>query len=272
MPCLRLLNARNHPLPLLRLSPVDDATLWWQVLANCRKTLTLLRPRLDDTGAPWLPSPYWNAVLECVPELAQNVETPAILNAAPIEQCCSQSELLIALANARATEVPASLTPIWESVQFAANVARQRLSRQAPGIHEGIVQSADLLAELQNRFGPNRTWSVSRLNTYGKCPALFFGECVLKLEPRPDPDEGLDSRQRGSLMHAVMEELYAVLKSEGLAPRPEHREAILAHLDERAGKIYATAPARYGFRPDALWGYEQAEILRMLRSAGRLGM
>ncbi|MGZ5149686.1 MAG: PD-(D/E)XK nuclease family protein, partial [Burkholderiales bacterium] len=50
------------------------------------------------------------------------------------------------------------------------------------------------------RFGPSRTWSVSRLNAYGKCPALFFGQSVLGLEPRADPEEGLDARQRGSLL------------------------------------------------------------------------
>ncbi|MHB0879057.1 MAG: PD-(D/E)XK nuclease family protein, partial [Anaerolineae bacterium] len=54
---------RHHPLPLVRRDAAEDACLWWQVLACARSRVTLLRPRFDDSGAPWPPSPYWDAAL-----------------------------------------------------------------------------------------------------------------------------------------------------------------------------------------------------------------
>jgi len=256
----------SHPLPLVRLNPADDASLWWQVVGSCRRSLTLLRPRLDENGVPWLPSPYWEDVLVRVEGLAQRVIQPPIAQAPAPEQSASPNELLVALAMNQAAEVPSPLRPAWQNAQDAYGMMEQRQSQYPLGYYEGILVSPDLLADLNRRYGPDHVWSASRLNRYGTCPYLFFAEAVLELEPLPDPTAGLDPRQWGSLLHTILERLYRRLTNEGLVPTPTSQEAVLEHLAAVCQDIFPTAPQRYGFRPGELWEYEQKEIRRLLRS------
>jgi ATP-dependent helicase/DNAse subunit B len=255
---------RDHPLPLQRYSPADDASLWWQVVGNCRRHLYLLRPRLDENGAPWLPSPYWEALVDLVDGLVE-IELP-IAALPSLEQACSPSELLTGLATSQAQRVPAELEPIWSAARAAQSVARQRGSWDPPGAFEGGLASPGLQAELARRYGPEHGWSVSRLNRYGNCPYGFFAESVLQLEPRPDPEEGLDPLQRGSLLHALLERLYGDLAETGLDLVPEEQDAILEHLDRVCREHFPSAPQRYGFRPSALWHHEQVELRRLVEN------
>ena len=256
----------SHPLPLLRLHPADDACLWWQVVGNCRRSLALLRPRLDNNGAPWLHSPYWGAVLERVAGLEQRVIQLPIAEAPAPERSASPNELLVALAMSRARVVPSPLHSAWQNAQDAHQVMERRRSWSPLGDHEGVLSSPDLLADLQRRYGTDHVWSASRLGRYGACPYLFFAEAVLGLEALPDPVAGMDAMQLGSLLHAILERLYRQLTQVGLAPTPANQESVLACLESTCQELFPTAPQRYGFRPGELWSYEQKEMQRLLRA------
>jgi len=255
-----------HPLPLLRLQPADDACLWWQALANCRRTLTLLRPRLDESGAPWLPSAYWDAVVDLIDGLNDRIAAPKIGATPGIHEAASPAELIEALAVSGAAAVPPELARPWRAIETARRVMDQRRGWAPPAAFEGMLSAPDLLADLDRRYGAGRAWSVSRLNRYGACPYSFFAQETLGLEPRPDPEEGIDPRQRGSLLHAILERLYKRLTAEGLAPSPEDQDRILACLDDACAALLPMAPARYGFRPGPLWEHEQVETCRQLRA------
>jgi ATP-dependent helicase/DNAse subunit B len=69
----------------------------------------------------------------------------------------------------------------------------------------------------------------------------------LELEPREEAEDGFDVRMLGSMLHKILEEHYS--------GRPLH---------ETAQKVFADAPAEYGFRPTAIWTQQQAELLRTL--------
>ncbi len=95
---------RDHRLPLVRRDPAEEASLWWQVLANCRARLTLLRPRLDESGALWLPSPYWQAALEVFSGVQEQL-LPVDERLEPGE-AASPAELLIELGPGRRPRHP----------------------------------------------------------------------------------------------------------------------------------------------------------------------
>jgi ATP-dependent helicase/nuclease subunit B len=254
----------QQPLPLLQIDPAADASLWWQVLGSARRSLTLLRPRLDENGAPWLPSPFWVSTLQLL-ESVQEVEIPI---AAPpqIDQAACHSELLVALAASGAQTAPVDLRYSWAAAQHSHAVTRIRQSWGLPGVYEGFLVAADIRAELVARYGPQRRWSASRLNSYGNCPFGFFAQDVLELEALPDPQEGFDALQRGSLLHAILEQLYADLVRAGLSPVLASQEIILERLVEICQRLFQTAPQRYGFRPSSLWVYEQRELKRQLEA------
>jgi ATP-dependent helicase/nuclease subunit B len=118
---------------------------------------------------------------------------------------------------------------------------RARMSPKAEGMYEGE------LFDLSERFNADLGWSASRLESYGTCPFEFFVAHALELEPREEGEEGFDVRMLGSMLHKILEEHYGG-----------------ADLHEAAGRVFAGAPAEYGFRPTALWTQQQAELTRTL--------
>lgn len=258
---------QNHRLPLRRWQSGDDASLWWQVVANCRRRLTLLRPYVDDSGAPWPESPYWREVVQHF-TLPKPTKLP-IAETVPLQDAAGEDELLLALAAQGVGTVPPELAPAWEMARVALSLNQQREGYQPPGIFEGILQSPQLLADLDNRYGPAHVWSASRLNRYANCPYGFFAENILKLEARPDPEEGLNVMQRGSILHAILERLYQRLAADTLPPSPDNQAAILAILTECCDFVFRDAPIRYGFRPTPLWRYERVELTRLLSALVR---
>lgn len=258
------LERRDHPLPLIRYTAADDASLWWQVLGNVRQRLTLLRPYIDDNGAPWQASPYWDAVLEKFSDLP--VETIKIAEHPTLEQAASLPEWLTALAYAGAQEVPHEVAELWTFAQQAQRIMQQRQSYLPPGEFEGVIQSTDLVGEIEQRFGEQHCWSASRLNRYASCPYGFFAEVVLKLAARDEPQDGLDAMQRGSLLHAVLEHFYRNLVASHLEATLPNLDEMLNYLEHSCTDVFATAPRKFGFRAGALWDYEQQELRRMLRA------
>jgi len=254
----------NHPLPLIRYSPANDASLWWQVISNVNQKVVLTRPYIDDDGAPWQASPYWEAVCDCFSNV--HVENIPIAQHPSPENTASVSELLAALAQSGSKTIPDPLLGRWNYIQQAESLLSQRESYSPPGLYEGIIQDDGIRAELAEWFGDQHIWSASRLNRYSNCPYGFFAEYVLKLQAHPDPEEGLDALQRGSLLHAILEHLYTQLSESKIAPTNENRETIFQYLDESCEAVFPSAPQRYGFRPGALWEYEQGEIKRLLRA------
>ncbi len=254
----------THPLPLVRYSPANDASLWWQVIGGVYKQLVLLRPTIDDNGAPWEPSPYWDAV--CEGQEKPQVDKLPIAESLEPHEAATEGELLVVFSRIGAGIVPQGLRGKWDYVRQAAAVIQQRESYRPPGEFEGMLRSADLKAELSARFGERHTWSASRLNRYAQCPYGFFAEHVLKLEAYQDPEEGMNVMQRGSLLHAILEDLYQQLVETGLAPIRSNLEKILQVLEIRCNAIFLRAPQRYGFRPGALWEYEKEELKRLLQA------
>jgi ATP-dependent helicase/DNAse subunit B len=252
----------SHPLPLIQYEIANDASLWWQVVGNTRVSLTLLRPYIDDNGAPWQASPYWDAVRDCFDGLP--VEEIPIAVAPTVEEAASRAELLTALANAAL--VPEELQADWQAVRSAADLLQRRQSSLPAGAFEGVFQDPALQQELASRFQEKHVWSASRLNQIAVCPYGFFAKHVLNIEDRPEPEEGLNPMQRGSLLHAILEDLYEVLAEEQVAPVAANLSQILDLLEASCARIFPAAPQKYGFRPDVLWLHEQAELKRSLKA------
>ncbi len=254
----------THPLPLVRFSPTDEASLWWQVLGNVRRRVILTRPYIDENGAPWQASPYWEAVLDSFKDLS--VDTIPINDYPKVDTASSLHELYSVLAYQGAHTVLDALGEMWDYVQHAYTVIQQRQNYRPPGEYEGVFQSLDLIDEVSGSFGEQHCWSASRLNRYANCPYGFFAEYVLQLSKRDEPQDGLDALQRGSLLHAVLEHFYRGLASSGLATTQTNREELMRRLDQSCKLVFAIAPGKFGFRTGLLWDYEQIELQRLLRS------
>jgi hypothetical protein len=117
---------------------------------------------------------------------------------------------------------------------------------------------ASLRESLEQRFGPDRPWSSSRLETYAKCPFYFWTAYAMELEPRELPQAGFDVLILGSIYHLVLERLYNRVP-DGDSDR------LRDLLPAVAREVYDAAPPDYGFRPSPLWERQQEEMTEVLR-------
>lgn len=256
---------RHSPLPLVQHDPVGDACLWWQAIANTRRTLTLLRPRFDERGAPWPPSPYWGAVVSAA-GLGERVLSLPIASLPTLEDAASERELAVALASSGAARVPEALADAIAATRAAHDVWRTRHGWQELGPFDGVLADAGLRRALTERFGKDHLWSLSRLSRYAACPFSFYAEQVLGLEPLKEPEAGTGALVRGSILHAILEVTYRQAAIAGVAPCPETEAQMLHFLDLACQQVLAAAPDRFGFRPTTLWRHEQQELRRSLAS------
>ncbi|HQE92167.1 MAG TPA: PD-(D/E)XK nuclease family protein [Anaerolineae bacterium] len=245
----------------LSLSPSPDsseAEYFYEAIARPRAALLLTRPRIADNGAPWQASPYWDEVRRRV------AVTPLHLTShsypAP-DEAASWEELLLGLSaqgDTPAWEAMARRQPEYHAaLERATRVLAQRLGTITPGLFDGdLTSTSDIFAQ---RFGPARTWSASRLESYRECPFRFFVGSVLALEPRARPVEGLDAAQLGSLYHHIFEQLYQAVAD------PTDLEQLLATLPSVATPILDVAPREQQFRPTAWWARTRDEIIENVR-------
>jgi ATP-dependent helicase/DNAse subunit B len=206
----------------------DEATLFYQAVTRGRQKLLLTRPYLADDGQAWEASPFW-------------AEVNRLVGDQPPVRVRGEARLEDSAEAASKVEWVESAQDFDIHIKNGIEVLQARMNPKAAGIYEGE------LFDLSERFGAAHGWSASRLESYGTCPFEFSIAYGLELEPRMETEEGFDVRMLGSILHKILEEHYG-----GVA------------LKTAAEKVFADAPAEYGFRPTALWTQQQAELTRML--------
>ena len=210
----------------------DEGTLFYQAITRGRRKLLLTRPYLAEDGQVWEPSPFWTEINR----LSGNQPTVKVRGDVRLADSAGAASNVEWVESARDFDL---------HIKNGIEVLRARMNPQAGGIYEGDISTGS--ADLSQRFGPAHGWSASRLESYGTCPFDFFIAYGLALEPREESEEGFDVRVLGTMLHKILEEHYG--------GKPMH---------EAAQKVFAEAPAEYGFRPTALWAQQQAELLRVL--------
>lgn len=219
---------RGRGLPLETKLHGDEATFFYQAITRARLKLLLTRPYLAEDGQAWEASPFWAEVRRL------NGNQPPVRVRGEVGEVDS-ADL------ASRVEWVESAREFDIHIQNGIEALRARMSPKAEGKYEGA------LFDLSERFGASHGWSASRLESYGTCPFEFFVAHALELEPRQEAEEGFDVRVLGSMLHKILERVYSG-----------------EELKDAAQKVFASAPAEYGFRPTALWTQQQAELTRIL--------
>ena len=106
---------------------------------------------------------------------------------------------------------------------------RRPLSEQ-PTAWNGKLRDPWVLAHIRERFGEDRQWSATQLETYGRRPFDFFLDRVLGLGDMEEADEETSPLTYGSIAHKILQRFFESLGS----PHPDS-------LDERARAHLAEA-------------------------------
>jgi ATP-dependent helicase/DNAse subunit B len=256
--------------------PADERSLFYEAITRARRSLTLTRTYLDESGNPLPRSPYLTALLDLVVAESVPVQRIRAGSVPALAEAASPQEALIGLMEREA--VPGVNETLHEEVgdarllqhvRRACAVERVREATGAYGSFEGRIDDAALATELAQRFGSQHRWSVTQLNDYITCPFRFFAAHVLSLKQSVEPEEGLNRTGRGPVYHKILAEAG---KRWMLMEHPysaDHAPAILGALHTAADAILADAPQRFAFEPGQFWDWEQADIRRRLTRALR---
>ncbi|NSW58353.1 MAG: PD-(D/E)XK nuclease family protein [Armatimonadetes bacterium] len=199
----------------------DDEHLLYAALAAAEGEVWLSYPLSEANGAPVLRSSYVDEVLRHWKlagdsELAARIITTrrqSEVIAGP-DEVANYPELLEAiqrphagaslqgLINFAENIVPPDELPALAQVRRLALV--EALRSQGDGPFCGVLKDQAILTELDERYGPEHTYSVSQLNTYAGCPMRFFLERVLGLEAPTEPMEAIDRRDLGLVAHRIL--------------------------------------------------------------------
>lgn len=247
------LNTR-FDMPLAPSTQSTEQEFFYEALARATDHLLLTRPRLAETGAEWLPSPFWERVCRLVDATPVHEQTLQPGGAA------SWPELLEAVAaQGEATAVHHWLqqedAARWTPVVNAGNLLALHDANRPHEPHNGHL--APLAATLAAQFGPTHTWSASRLETYRTCGYYFFISHVLRLEPQTPPQAGLDAAQLGSIYHEILELIYRDPRLQAA----EDTAAVASLVTEIATPVLDKAPRRQGFRQTAWWQESRRTII-----------
>lgn len=227
-----------------------EREFFYEAVTRARNQLLLTRPVLADNGAEWVASPYWEAMCSLTDVDPVPSGSMSIL---PLAETASWVEWWESAAADAAFPAVATDEAIRHQIELAGAIWQTRQQAKS-GAWEGDL--SPLTADLSVYFGPDHIWSASRLEAYRTCGYLFFLQTVLNIGPRPEPVEGLDARQLGSLYHAIFERVAA---SE--LPDPPTEAAIRDQVMAVGAPILDAAPEQQGFRQTPWWKQTRAEII-----------
>jgi ATP-dependent helicase/DNAse subunit B len=94
-------------------------------------------------------------------------------------------------------------------------IERERAGRLF-GPYDGVITNPDLLALIQQKFGPEAVHSASGLSVFGNCPYRFFAQRVLRLEPRGEAALDLQAIDAGKLLHDILRRFFERHRKEAL--------------------------------------------------------
>jgi len=153
----------------------------------------------------------------------------------------------------------AAVYRMFPALESGAAAALARLG-PAAGPYDGIVPpmaaGGEGASSEEAAAQPVRTFSASKLETYAKCPLLFFYQEVLGVRPKEiveyDRTRWLDALQRGSLLHGI----YYAYMSETAAAGSHDRARLDAicerKLREAAEQVPPPSPHIYAKECDAI--------------------
>lgn len=236
----------------------EQASLFYQAVTRADQYLLLTRPYLTDNGEEWEASAFWNAVKHITPDDTRIKVHPDHLQ--PFEDAGSTQEILFTAV--RTAHLPPSmdfLSERWKQLSFAKDIMTARTARVAQGIYEGFPD--DISALTQQRYSPDFTWSPSALETYGKCPFMFYVTRALDLSERAIPQLGIDGSQLGSMLHRILELTFRKFSDS------QNSDDLLTILEMVCQQKFSTAPQEFGFRPSPLWEIEKEQFLEKLKTS-----
>jgi hypothetical protein len=232
-----------------------DRFLFAAALARVDEHLVLVRRASDDDSLELAPSPFWDEVVRVLGDAAPVTVAPLLHALAGHDE---RERLQAIAALARSDEAAALARAGAHGGRAVPRIERARTAWGRP------TRLRD--RQVLERLAAQETYSVTDLETFQTCSALWFVE--RQLHPR-DVEQPLDQRVAGSVMHNALRLFFNGVASELRVARlrPEHLPAAFDLLD----RCIDTAIAKQSYEDDDVgWEALRRELRRNLRTVVRV--
>jgi RecB family exonuclease len=271
-----LLDAERRQLAGLPLSDAARAlerVRFMLAVGSGARRVVLTYPRVDaESGRPRVPSFLVLDLLEAVTGQRHDFES--------LERLPGWRTVPLHPAPSSARERPLDDREWLVTRALDARLEPEALLRQLPGARRGLEairsrERTDALTAYDGLLGRGVDLGgvplgPTALERYAACPFRFLLERVYRLEAVEEPDRILtiDPRDRGDIVHAVLETTLRHLAAEGALPLTRARlPAALDALEAALADACADAERRGVTGLPALWEGERARLRAELRSA-----
>ena len=176
----------------------------YQNITKASGELFLTYHSQDSDGNEALPAYLIGRVKRIFPNLSE--EYPSVSDIAwdAVETPADSRELLVTNMHAENTELSNSEKEIWKALyQYYSKTFPSLLERIEEGINYNNIGQLITPETAGRLYGDFLNTSVSKLETYSKCPYQFFLEYGLKLRKREKNEVSL--MDMGNLLHKVVE-------------------------------------------------------------------
>jgi ATP-dependent helicase/DNAse subunit B len=245
----------------------DEMLLFYRLATAAHRLLVLSYPAVDARGQRLLPSSFLSAAVDCfaadaIPKHARKM----LIEGLDVDEPLSAAEVRVRLArSARVADLPAAgkaaglPTSVVANVRAAAELVQSRMDSRDFTRYDGMLRDAAVVADLARRFGPGSILSPTALENYVACPFKFLLRHVLALEPLDEPNDEVESTERGLAFHRALARLHNALNGAGQhEPHDAVEAALLAQLDQAVNEL-AKRASRAGA---ALWQLEGQRLKR----------
>ena len=185
---------------------------------NPEKYLYLTYPGFGNEGIELVRSPFVDEILR----IAKVEETTAV----EFDKVVYNEEKLLKIYGEHlwhgykpdGFSLSSELSDKLKTVEHNIKVKKSRTERetsfatpilQLPEYNGIIFDSLKSSSQKQISQLKDRTYSISQLETYGKCPFRYFAHRILRLNQLEEVEEGLSYLERGNLLHEIMYEFYS---------------------------------------------------------------
>jgi RecB family exonuclease len=147
-------------------------------------------------------------------------------------------------------------------LQNAIAIEKERF-RAHPGHpqHHGIIMDAQVKRMLRNRF-TETAMSPTSLERYAECPFQFFVEKVLNLKPEEEITPDILPKDRGTIIHALLERFYRdyIGAFKAAIHEPTKEKEITSIVDKLVDQVFLEHASLIGYASPSLDAYQRRAV------------
>ena len=206
----------------------DNRFTFYRVLKSFRERLYLLTPKREGE-ANLIPSPFLDQLKAIATVEVMKVSNPSRGSVPGF--LSGYGDHVWTTPTPSTKEFPAEIAEMRPLINHVVKVEKSREKTHDHLAYEGMLTAETLSTASRERLNRRRqrTYSVTELETYAKCPFQYFINNVLKFRVEDDEtDDELSGLEKGSLLHDVLFEFYN--------NRRDQKSPCIGQCDEEAFK------------------------------------